>query len=288
MHIKGYDKFKEKAPRFSGWGVLLLPLFFIFGLVVGILVMVLFNRLPEVLNAAGSGSAAPALLPLAGYLVVAVCGYLMVYQMWAQRLRFEVKYGAMAYQRILPVGLVGVALVLSLAVHMFIPYWHCVPAFWADTPLRFLTVPMETYAGAAAPAIFLVRMALAALITIAGLLTIAGSFFTFGLDYMILVYLYFPEEGEVQDHRIYSVLRHPAYAGALTVALGGLFFTLTPYSIIFFLVYLAGFSIHVRYVEERELIQRFGPSYRDYARKVPAFFNPGKAGALLRFLLGGR
>jgi protein-S-isoprenylcysteine O-methyltransferase Ste14 len=54
-----------------------------------------------------------------------------------------------------------------------------------------------------------------------------------------------------------------------------------------FALYLAGFYIHVHFVEERELIQRFGDSYSSYRRETPAFFvSPGKLGTLLRFLAG--
>jgi protein-S-isoprenylcysteine O-methyltransferase Ste14 len=66
-----------------------------------------------------------------------------------------------------------------------------------------------------------------------------------------------------------------------------MFSTLTLYSIIFSLVYFLGFYIHIHFVEEKELIVRFGPSYQEYMKKVPAFFvNPKKLGILLGFLLG--
>ena len=104
---------------------------------------------------------------------------------------------------------------------------------------------------------------------------------------MTVIYLYFPEESKIQNHKIYSVLRHPTYTGALLVGLGGMFSTLTLYSVIFFIVYLVAFYIHIHFVEEKELIARFGPSYQGYMNKVPTFFvNPDKLGAFLGFLLG--
>ena len=254
---------------------------------VSILVIVLFNALPDMLLKSGSGSPALAVLPLIGYLLVGVSGFLLVYQFWARRDSLKARYGALSYQRIFPVGFAGITLVMSLAVHPFIRYWHLSPSFWASSPLHFLVVPLEAYAGAAAPAVFWVRMAAAALLTIAGLVICIRSLQTFGVDYMTLVYLYFPEESRIQDHSIYSILRHPAYAGILTLARGGMCFTFTPYTILFLLVFLAGFYIHIRCVEEKELIARFGQSYRDYIKRVPAFFvRPGQVGALLRFLVG--
>jgi protein-S-isoprenylcysteine O-methyltransferase Ste14 len=109
----------------------------------------------------------------------------------------------------------------------------------------------------------------------------------FGIDYMAVVYLYFPEESKIQDHKIYSVLRHPMYTGILLVGLGGMFYTFTLYSIIFFIVELSAFYIHIHFVEERELVERFGPSYQEYMKKVPAFFvRPNKLGTFLGFLAG--
>ena len=107
----------------------------------------------------------------------------------------------------------------------------------------------------------------------------------FGIDYMAVIYLYFPEESKLQDHEIYSVLQHPAYTGILLIGLGGLFSTFTLYSIIFFIVELSAFCIHIHFVEEKELVTRFGASYQEYMTRVPAFFvKPNKLGTFLGFL----
>ena len=111
---------------------------------------------------------------------------------------------------------------------------------------------------------------------------------SFGLDYMALVYLYFPEEGRLQEYEIYSVFRHPAYSGVLTAAFGGMLFTFTPYSIIFFIAFMTAFYMHVYLVEEKELVSRFGESFQEYRKKVPALvIKPQKVKTLLVFLLKG-
>ena len=131
-------------------------------------------------------------------------------------------------------------------------------------------------------------MPLAILFLITGIGIAVRSLQTFGLDYMALVYLYFPEEGQLQEHAIYSVLRHPAYSGVLTAALGGMLFTFTPYSIIFFIAFMTAFYMHVYLVEEKELLSRFGESFQEYRKKVPALFvKPDKIKDLLVFLLKG-
>ncbi len=285
MAMKGFRKFREKTPWFAGKKIIILPLYFIIVLSLSLLVMFLFYSLPELLLSSGNISSASFLFPLAGELIIIVVAFSLVYQMWSQRDRLKARYGDLSYQRIFLCAFSGITLVLSVSIHMFIHYWQFSPQFWMSSPLNWLAIPLETFAGGAATLIFWIRVVLAVFLAITGLMMCIRSLQTFGFDYMTVVYLYFPEESTIQDHQIYSILRHPAYAGALTIALGGLFFTFTVYSIIFFVVYLAAFYNHVHFVEEKELITRFGSSYREYIKRVPAFFiDPRKVGTLFYFL----
>jgi len=110
---------------------------------------------------------------------------------------------------------------------------------------------------------------------------------TFGFDYMTVIYLYFPEESEMQYHKIYSILRHPAYSGALFLCLGALIIQFTLYSISFYLILYIGMYIHIHFVEEKELIDRFGDSYREYRSQTPAFFvYPKRLGLFFKYLFG--
>ena len=118
-----------------------------------------------------------------------------------------------------------------------------------------------------------------------GLLIFGRALQIFGFDYLTVVYLYFPEESEIQENEIYSVIRHPAYVGALIIGLGGTIFVFTIFSFISFSFFLLCFYIHTHFVEERELTQRFGSSYVDYCKQVPAFFvRPTKLKILFHFL----
>ena len=148
-------------------------------------------------------------------------------------------------------------------------------------------MPIETYFGNVGPLIFYLKDVLVVFLSIIGLLMCTRAIQVFGFDYMVVLYLYFPEESKVQENEIYSVLRHPTYAGALLIALGGAFFTFTLLSFVTYVLFLVGFYLHVYFVEEKELIQRFGDSYRIYRQKVPAFFiNPNNLRIFLCFLFG--
>jgi protein-S-isoprenylcysteine O-methyltransferase Ste14 len=288
MELKGLSKFTEKIPWLSGKKIVLVPVFFILVMAAGLLILMVFDAIPGWLVSSGLNYTFLSLFPLIGELLIGVAGLLLVYQMWSRRDRLKAKYGRSSYQRIFPVGLTGITFVLSIAVSLYIPFLSFSPAFWIKPPFQILAQPLESFIPVISYIILPVRMVLAAFFLVTGLATVIRSLQTFGLDYMTLVYLYFPEEGQLQEHEIYSVLRHPAYSGALTAALGGLFFTFTAYSILFFIIYLAGFYIHVHFVEEKELLQRFGESFQEYRKKVPAFcVKPGKLKVYFAFLLRG-
>jgi protein-S-isoprenylcysteine O-methyltransferase Ste14 len=129
---------------------------------------------------------------------------------------------------------------------------------------------------------------------IAGLLAVVGlalwvrSMFAFGVDNLALLYVYFPEEGRLVDSSIYAVVRHPVYAAATYVCLAlGLWRGTWP-SLAFGLLAPFGLTVWLRLVEERELIERFGESYREYRRRVPAFYPRLQDWVkLLRFLATG-
>jgi len=87
---------------------------------------------------------------------------------------------------------------------------------------------------------------------------------------MAVVYLYFPEESEIQDHEIYSVIRHPTYFAGILLGIGALVFRFSVYSILMFIVVFALFWLQARR-EEKELVDRFGESYEEYMRRVPGF-----------------
>jgi protein-S-isoprenylcysteine O-methyltransferase Ste14 len=116
------------------------------------------------------------------------------------------------------------------------------------------------------------------------LLTVRSAILTFGIDYMAVVYLYFPEESEIQEHEIYSVVRHPTYLGGFLIGFSAIFFRFSIYSIFIGLLLCLVFRLQA-WKEEKELIERFGEGYIEYQKNVPGFIpRPGKIRAYLRFL----
>jgi protein-S-isoprenylcysteine O-methyltransferase Ste14 len=205
--------------------------------------------------------------------------------MWHRRTKMKEKFGPLAYQRMFPIGLGGIVWVMSLAFNLYVPFFMTLSS-WANSPLRVFVIPLDTYLDGAEGVLYALRVIFGLILFILGASMSLRSVATFGLDYTAVVYLYYPEESKIQDHEIYSAIRHPLYGGWLTVGLGGAILTFSPYSSIFFLLFLVGFYLHIYLVEERELLSRFGESYEAYRRSVPAFFVKWeKIGTLLGFIM---
>jgi protein-S-isoprenylcysteine O-methyltransferase Ste14 len=287
MILKGIDKFQGKNPILSGKKIFLLPLYALSILSLSLLVMIGFYSLPSMAIFSNINPFLLSLSPFIGEVIIGAVGFVLVFQMWFWKDRLKAKYGQRSYQHIFLVGFAGISCVLSLAVNLFIHYWSFSSLFWMHSPLKFLTIRPEQYFYTLGSLVFWAKITLSVFFLSLGIAMILRSLLTFGFDYMTVLYLYFPKESKIQNHKIYSVLRHPTYTGALLIGLGGMFSTLTLYSVIFYIVFLVGFYIHIHFVEEKELIARFGPSYQEYMKKVPAFLvKPNKLGVFLGFLLG--
>ena len=122
---------------------------------------------------------------------------------------------------------------------------------------------------------------------IVGALLWIRSALTFGLDNLAFLYIYHPEEGRIVDTKIYKILRHPVYAGAMRFCIGlallntGIFaLSFIPFVPLFFFGW-------VRLVEEKDLLERL-PNYAEYRGKTPAFWvKPADIPAFFKFLITG-
>ena len=285
--MKGIDKFREKIPKFSGKKIGLLPLYMLSIMTICLLIQLLFDILPTILTSDGWLGFFLPWFPVFGVLCIGIIALFLVFQMWLHRDRLKAKYGQLSYQKIFLVGFAGVTCILSIVIHNLIPFYTWNVGFWSQFPYSVLSTPLTSYVSPLAFFFGYLRVICGIFLGLLGLLMFFRSIVTFGFDYMAVIYLYFPEESELQDHKIYSVLRHPTYSGALIICLGGAVLQFTLYSIIFFFILYIGMLIHIHFVEERELIHRFGDSYKDYRHKTPAFFvRPKNWGQFFKFILG--
>ncbi len=121
--------------------------------------------------------------------------------------------------------------------------------------------------------------------TLLGLRTVQ----TFGVDNLVMLYVYFPEESHLVDHKIYTIVRHPAYAAVLAITFGLALLSGNWQALACAFIFTLYLWCWLRLFEEKELILRFGPSYVSYSRRVPAFLPPLRdLPRLFEFIISGR
>ncbi|MHA2142554.1 MAG: methyltransferase family protein [Candidatus Thorarchaeota archaeon] len=270
MKLKGIEKLREKLPAYPGKRIALLPLGAAFVSLLGYLFLIILDVLPRFFSDIEALAMIEPYLPILGSLLIMALAFMLIGQVWNAREKMKAEYGDLAYQKMLPRGLAGVFLVPPLIFHQLTSIRSLLPGppvneltiQWSQSILPVMGIPPELEVW--------VRMIVSSVIFILGLLTMRSAILTFGVDYMAVVYLYFPEESEIQDHEIYSVIRHPTYFAGVLLGIAALIFRFSVYSILMFIIVFALFWLQARR-EEKELVDRFGESYEEYMRRVPRF-----------------
>jgi protein-S-isoprenylcysteine O-methyltransferase Ste14 len=119
-----------------------------------------------------------------------------------------------------------------------------------------------------------------------GLALMVRTLQTIGLDSGLALYCYFPEEGRLVSWSVYALLRHPGYAGMARLALAFGLWNGSTFALLLAVIFVFAWQPVWYGIEERELIGRFGESYRAYREQVPAIVpkRPADEAHLLRAL----
>jgi protein-S-isoprenylcysteine O-methyltransferase Ste14 len=105
---------------------------------------------------------------------------------------------------------------------------------------------------------------------------------THGLD----IYSVFPEETSVVHGAIYGFIRHPLYFALVCAAFALGLFRNNPVSLLAAALVLIP-ALATGYVEDQELIERYGQTHRDYIHRTAVLFpfrHPNQFFRLLFFL----
>ncbi|MHA1480910.1 MAG: methyltransferase family protein [Candidatus Thorarchaeota archaeon] len=286
MKLKGIDKLREKIPNYEGKKILIFPVLGMISCIAGVSFQILLDVLSRINPGIQILAIIEPVLPVIGSVIVATIGLRLVTKLWRDKEKAIDQHGKLAYQRMMRYGVSGVFLMPAVFIHAFLSIRSLPPG----PPVNELTIAFSksllTYIAIPLEFDVTIRIILAAIFFVGGILTVRSSIETFGLDYMVVVYLYFPEESELNEHEIYSVIRHPAYFSAIVLGISALFFRFSIYSIVFFVILFVMLKLHIS-VEEKELIERFGESYLEYKERVPGLYvRPRDLGVYLRFLFG--
>ncbi|MFN8414069.1 MAG: isoprenylcysteine carboxylmethyltransferase family protein [Anaerolineales bacterium] len=201
-------------------------------------------------------------------ILIIALGFLIIRFYFMSKTSYQKKYGELAYRNAFAHYMIpGLAFMLSAVGHAAYMNGPFIPRGWWTVAFTLLGW----------------------LMLLVGIPLALRSLFTFGADNIALLYVYYPEEGKIIESSIYGVLRHPVYAGILRIMIGLALLNGNANSIVAALFVPLGFFGFVRLVEEMELIERFGSSYLDYRKRVPAFWPKLRdLGTFYKFLLTGR
>jgi len=284
VELKGLDKLREKLPAYPGNRIGILPLRGAVAGLFGYIFLIVLSIIPRLFSDITLLGWIEPILPIAGGIFVAALALWLIWSLWNRRDQMKQQYGELAYQKMIPRGVTGVFLVPSLVFLAFTSIRSLPPGPPVNEITRMWSWSLLSFIGVPAMIDIWFRIIVSGVLIILGALTVRSALLTFGLDYMTVVYLYFPEESEIQDHEIYSVIRHPAYLAGVLLGAAGLFFRFSVYSILLFILVFLVFRLQI-WKEEKELIERFGEGYIEYRKKVPALFVlPSKIKAYIRFL----
>jgi protein-S-isoprenylcysteine O-methyltransferase Ste14 len=278
MQLKGFKQFRKKLPGFKGNRIILIPAVGLFSFALSCFILLLVYWIPHLFPQISFFQRIEPILPVFGQVAVSSTGFYLISRVWNQRHHLLEQSRELAYQRGAIQGFIGIPFVIAIAVHNLFP----IPLFWQFTNS---TTSLLFYSPFRSNLILSFIFSLMGFVLLLmSLLTIRRALLTFGLDYMAVVYLYYPEESELQNHQIYSVLRHPTYFAVILTALGTGLIRFSAYSLLSVLLVITGIFIHITFIEEKELLDRF-ESYQEYKRQVPAFIiRPNQILPFLRFI----
>ena len=184
-------------------------------------------------------------------IIIIALGFLVMSLFFSRKQAYEEKYKELAYRNAFAhYAMPGLALIMAAIAHAGYMNGPFVPQGWWT----------------------IIFFVLGWFMLCIGTILWLRSIFTFGTDNLALLYVYYPEEGHIVDTNIYSILRHPVYAGVLRVGIGLALLNGNANAIAFAILLPLGFTGWIRLVEEKELIERFGQSYRDYQKHIPTFW----------------
>jgi len=270
--MKGIDEFRNKLPDYQGKKIRVFGVIAFVVFVSSLMFQLFLDSLPRIFRSIDVLQIIAPLTPIIGPLIIISIGFAVVRKFWRIRDKYLSNYGIKAYQKAFKFVVIGIPMLFSVIVHSFFST-DLIAAYRIDDTLsHYLGVPISELLLIFPFYILYIRLVLSILLVGLGLFVVNRALSFFGIDYMSLVYIFYPEESTLQDHEIYSILRHPTYHCLLLISIGGIFFRFSIYSVIYFLIFLVGINIHLKYVEEKELIERFGEQYKQYRENVPAFF----------------
>lgn len=202
-----------------------------------------------------------------GEIVILALGFLILSRFISQRKRYVQQYGERAYA--VSFGrffITGLGIIVASIAHLSYIGGPDIPDVWWKAWL----------------------VALGWVLIVSAILLLLRVVTSVGLDSLLMLYVYFPQEGARFNAPIYGLLRHPIYAAAQDIGFGLALIHANWYALLVALILPLFFAGWIRLFEEPELIERY-PDYVEYRKRVTAFGPaPANIGKLWRLMLTGK
>lgn len=176
------------------------------------------------------------------------------------RKKYREKYGKLAYQHLyyryiiytLPFGASSLYFPILLKTDYFLPAIITFPSHYITTDLFpfFSAIPFGIF-----------------LIVIGVLIRRPSGGFDFDVDSYI--YLMFPEKSRKVEGGIYKYVRHPRYLGRFFIVIGLGVIANNILALGVALIHFLSYFLLIN-VEDKELVKRFGESFKKHQKEVPA------------------
>lgn len=267
--MKGLDKLKENLPDYQGTKIrkFLVVAFIVF--MSSLLFQLMADSLPRFFRNIVILKILAPFFPILGSIIILSIGFTLVGSFWRARDKYLSEFGELAYQKAFKFVVTSIPMIISVTIHSFFPTDFIVP-FDSQNLNWYLAYPILDLFFNLSITSLVIRLTFFFLFVSFFLVFMSKTLKVFGIDYMGLVYVFYPEGSTLQNHEVYSILRHPTYHSLMLLSIGSMFLRTSIYSIIYLIIFLIGINIHLKYVEEKELIQRFGEGYKKYKEEVPA------------------
>ncbi len=287
MHIKGTEKLRSKLPDYPGNKLFIYLPIMAFSFIGPLCLMIFLDLLPVLYSSNLILRSIGPFIVVISSLIFEATGIYLVSCIWSKKKRFLELSQERAYQMAFPYVVIGIPFFVVSMLHGFIPFDVFYAQLDESSLMWTMSKPLSYFVFGNADLTYIPRLLIGLGFLIFALGTVLRSLHTFGIDYMSVLYVYYPEESEVQNLEIYSIVRHPTYLGLFLMSFSFIFFRFSIFSIILCVMFIIGMNIHVKVVEEKELLQRFGASYEDYKKSTPAFFfHPKNFPKYIKFLIG--
>lgn len=173
---------------------------------------------------------------------------LMVFGVWNHRISYREKYGELAYQKIVRHFFFFAVIIMFIGLLRPL-HVKSAEVFWIPVWFRIL---------------------IGLYFLIAGILLYRKGVLSLGIDRVLFVYTIFQERGKQIQSKLYQFLRHPLYAAMIHVSVGLALMAGKVDGSWCALIFILKLILWSK-IEEKELITRFGTSYLEYKKDVPAF-----------------